>query len=126
MDDDENKPKHRHQRCRGWQFTFFGETSNSLEEQENQTELAAELTQNKLLFPLSSTQVGDRLIIAQILSGKGMMRQLSKNGLILGVEVRVISKTASGSIIVSIGDRQVGLGAGMANKVMVTAIENNY
>jgi hypothetical protein len=51
MDDDENNPKHRHRRYRGWQFTFFGETSNSQEEQENFPELAAELTQNKLLFP---------------------------------------------------------------------------
>ncbi|MBE9048170.1 ferrous iron transport protein A [Pleurocapsales cyanobacterium LEGE 10410] len=126
MNDTLNHRQKRHQRHQGWQFTFCGETSETQEDKGERTQLAAKLAQDKLLFPLSSTQVGDCLVITQILSGKNMVRQLSKNGLILGVEVRVISKTASGSIIVSLGDRQVGLGAGMANKVMVTAIENNY
>lgn len=125
MDDNPNNRQKRHRRHQGWQFTFCGGTSETQEDKGEQTQLAAKLTQDELLFPLSSTQVGDRLVIDQILSGKGMMRQLSKHGLTLGVEVRVISKTASGSIIVSIGDRQVGLGAGMANKVMVMAIEKN-
>jgi ferrous iron transport protein A len=74
----------------------------------------------KQVFPLSNTQVGDRVVIAQILSGKGMIYRLSQMGLTLGSEVRVISKTMSGSVIVCIQDEQIGLGAGMANKVMVT------
>ncbi|MGF1541706.1 MAG: ferrous iron transport protein A [Pleurocapsa sp.] len=125
MDDDLHNPQNRHRRHQGWKFTFFGETPENQESKGNQIQLAAKLTQNELFFPLSSTQVGDCVVVSQILSGKSMVRQLSKQGLTLGAEVQVISKIASGSIIVSIRDRQIGLGAGMANKVMVMAADNN-
>lgn len=130
MDDELNNRQKRHRRHRGWQFTFLGEISETQEDKSNQTQFASELIQNKLktegLLPLSSTQVGDRLVITQILRGRNMVCQLRKQGLTLGSEVLVISKTTTGSIIVSIGDRQVGLGAGMANKVMVKTIEKNF
>ena len=126
MDDNPNNRQKRHLRHRGWQFTFCGGTSEIHKNKGERTQSAAKLAQDELLFPLSSTQVGDRLVISQILSGKNMMRQLREQGLTLGSEVRVISKTTRGSIVVSLGDRQVGLGAGMANKVMVKAIEKYY
>ena len=126
MDDNPNNRQKRHLRHRGWQFTFCGGTSETKEDKGNRTQLAAKLAQDELLLPLSSTQVGARVIITQILSGKNMIRQLREQGLTLGSEVLVISKTTRGSIVVSLGDRQVGLGAGMANKVMVKAIEKYY
>ncbi len=120
MDDERNHRKQRHRRHRrhqGWEFTFLGETGN-------RAKLVPELVQNQLridqLFPLSNTEVGDRVVITQILSGKSMIHRLNKMGLDLGSEIRVISKTKSGSVIVCIQDEQIGLGAGMADRVMVT------
>jgi ferrous iron transport protein A len=124
MDDEPKNREQRHRRRQGWKFTFFGETPEKRDEEGHLAKFAPELTQNewrmKQVFPLSNTQVGDRVVIAQILSGKGMIYRLSQMGLTLGSEVRVISKTMSGSVIVCIQDEQIGLGAGMANKVMVT------
>ena len=48
-----------------------------------------------------------------------MIYRLSKMGLTKGSEIRVISKTKSGSVIVCLQDEQIGLGAGMAERVMV-------
>ena len=72
------------------------------------------------MFPLSTAQVGDRVVISQILGDESLMLRLSNRGVTLGSEVRVISKTRSGSVIICIQDEQIGLGVGMANQVMVT------
>jgi ferrous iron transport protein A len=132
MDDEHNNQKKRHRRHQGWKFTFLGEreTSTKQEEEKNRTQFLPELVNDQLkmkqVFPLSSTQVGDRVVISQILSGKNMLNRLNDMGLALGSEVAVISKMTSGSIIICIQDRQIGLGAGMANQVMVKAIEKYF
>ena len=123
MDDEFNQRKQRHRRRKGWEFTFVGETAEKRNERGNRAKYTPELTQNQLkidrVFPLSTTQVGDRVVIQQIQSGKNMVHSLSKMGLTLGSEARVISKTKSGSVIVCTQDEQIGLDAGMANQVMV-------
>lgn len=107
-------------------FTFIGGTPEKIEEKGNRDQLIQIFAQNQLmieqLFPLSNSQIGDRVMIAQFLSGQNMERRLSQVGLTLGSEVQVISKTASGSVIVCLQDEQIGLGAGMANRVIVTFV----
>ena len=124
MDDESNNRQKRYRRHQGWGFTFFGETPAKQDELGNQTKFAPKLVDYlltmKQVFPLSNTQIGDRVVIQQIQSGRGMAHRLSKMGFTKGSEARVISKTNSGSVIVCIQDEQIGLGAGMANKVMVT------
>ena len=124
MDDDHRNRKQRHRKGQSLQFTFVGGTAEKLTEEKTQANLAPDLSQGqsekKSLFPLSHTQIGDRVLITQILSGKSLIYRLSQMGLIIGSEIQVISKTKSGSVIVGIQDQQVGLGAGMANQVMVT------
>ncbi|MDJ0692656.1 MAG: FeoA family protein [Xenococcaceae cyanobacterium MO_188.B32] len=121
MDDEPSNRKKRHRKRQGWEFTFFGGTSEKLDEGGNQAKLAPELAQSsiKQVFPLSTTHVGERVVITQILSGKSMIHRLSKMGLNKGSEIRVISKTKSGSVIVCLQDEQIGLGVGMAERVMV-------
>ncbi len=123
----DNEPNHRRKQTRrhqAWAFTFIGGTLEKPEDEVNRDKLARPVAQNQLmdeqLFPLSTTQIGDRVVIAQILSGRNMKHQLKQMGLTLGSEVQVISKTTSGSVIICIQDEQVGLGAGMADRVMVT------
>ncbi len=123
MDDEPNNRKKRLRRHQGWEFTFFGGTSAKQDERVNQVKFAPELVDDlssmKKVFLLSNAQIGNRVVIRQILSGKSMKHNLSQMGLDLGLEVRVISKIESGSVIVSIQDKQIGLGAAMANRVIV-------
>ena len=124
MDDEPSNQKKRHRKRQGYEFTFVGGTSEKPNEEENRAKLAPGLAQSSLrmkqVIPLSTTLVGERVVITQILSGKSMIHRLSKMGLNLGSEIRVISKTKSGSVIVCLQDEQIGLGAGMAERVMVT------
>ena len=124
MDNEPNHREQRHRRHQGWKFTFFGGTPEKRSKEGYRGKFAPELAQSSLrmeqVFPLSTTQVGVRVVIQQIQSGKSMIYRLSKMGFTVGSEVRVISKTKSGSVIVRIQDEQIGLGAGMANQVMVT------
>ncbi|MDJ0681155.1 MAG: FeoA family protein [Xenococcaceae cyanobacterium MO_167.B52] len=124
MDDDHRNRKQRHRKGQSLQFTFVGGTPERLSKEQNQPKFVPDLTQHQLkeepVFPLSHTQIGDLVVITQILSGKSLIYRLSQMGLIIGSEIQVISKTKSGSVIVGIQDQQVGLGAGMANQVMVT------
>ena len=124
-----NEPNHRTKQTRRrqrWGFTFIGGTPENPEDKVNQDKLARLLVQKQLmgkqLFPLSTTQIGDRVVINQILSGQNMELRLSQMGLTLGSEVQIISKTKSGSVIICIQDEQIGLGAGMAERVMVTLV----
>ncbi len=123
MDDAGKDHQKRFRRHQGWKFTFVGGSPAKQDEGRNKAkftpELVDELWSMKEVFPLSNTRIGDRVVIRQILSGKSMKHRLSQMGLDLGSEVRVISKIESGSVIISIQDEQIGLGAGMANQVIV-------
>jgi ferrous iron transport protein A len=94
-----------------WAFTFIGGTSDL------ETE-ASESTVEQV-FPLTSTKVGDRVWIVGF-SGEGGINRLLSLGLIPGVEVEVMSCISKGSILVKFQNHRLGLGAGMANRVMVT------
>ena len=88
MDDEPNHREQRHRSHQGWKFTFFGGTPEKLDEEGYRGKFAPELAQSSLrmkqVFPLSTTQVGDRVVITQILSGKGMIYRLSQMGLTNG------------------------------------------
>ena len=97
-----------------WNFTYIGGTVSQQFRERSKVNFVSEK-----VFPLSSTQVGDRVVIQQIPSGDMGLR-LRNMGVALGSEVEVLSKTIRGSVILCIRDQQIGLGAGMANQVMVT------
>ena len=126
MDNELNHRTKQTRRRQGWGFTFIGGTPEKLADVVNRDKLLWTNVRNQLigeqLFPLSTSQIGDRVMISQILSGQNMERRLSQVGLTLGSKVQIISKTKSGSVIVCLQDEQVGLGAGMAERVMVTLV----
>ncbi|MEM7675370.1 MAG: ferrous iron transport protein A, partial [Myxococcota bacterium] len=51
------------------------------------------------------------------------VRRLMDVGIVQGREVTVISQTESGSVIVALQGCRIGLGAGMAHRVMVTPLQ---
>jgi len=116
-------------------FTFFGEkretkvvrskrfsvsapeSTEVLTTNDGSTEVLT--TNGESAFPLARTTVGDRLWIFGH-SGKGGMGRLLGMGLAPGTAVEVISATGTGSVIVAFGDNRIGLGADMAEKILVT------
>lgn len=69
-------------------------------------------------FPLTDTKVGDRLRIIKFQSPKSMDCLFSL-GCVPGVELQVVSRTPEGSVIVSLRDRQLGIGAAIAHQIWV-------
>lgn len=99
-------------------FTFYGETPEVSQIAEDSTEIQADSAQGKS-FPLAMASVGDKLRIVKLKGSEGTVRRLIGMGLVPGLEVQIVSNSG-GSVIVGIGDNRIGLGAGMAQKIMCT------
>ncbi|MDY7016121.1 MAG: FeoA family protein [Cyanobacteriota bacterium] len=106
-----NREQHQNQQRRGWGFSYFGETP----------EVAAEEVPREggASFPLARAAVGTRIWIVGF-QGKGGINRLLGMGLTPGVELQIISSQPSGSVIVAIQGSRLGLGAGMAQKILVS------
>lgn len=70
-------------------------------------------------FPLAMACEGEKLQIAKLQGSEGTVHRLIGMGLVQGAEIQLIN-IVSGSVIVAIGDNRIGLGMGMAQKVMCT------
>jgi len=71
-------------------------------------------------FPLAMAAMGDRLWIIEIQGGHRMIRRLMDLGLTQGSEITIVSRTESGSMIVGFQGCRIGLGAGIAHRVIVS------
>jgi ferrous iron transport protein A len=77
----------------------------------------------KTLLPLAMMTIGDRVWIVEIKGGHRMVRRLTDLGLTQGSEITVVSRTESGSVIVGFQSCRIGLGAGIAHRVLVTTTQ---
>jgi Fe2+ transport system protein FeoA len=121
MDDRANHRQQRHRRRQRGKFAFIGETEN-WDRGNCVPEPAPSEFETKQIFPLSTTQVGDRVVIQKILTSQNMIHRLRKMGLTQGSEGEVISHRQSGSVIIGIQEDSIGLAAGIAHQVMVTLV----
>jgi Fe2+ transport system protein FeoA len=87
-----------------WKFAYIGGTGN-------------QRTQGDVLT-LKGLQVGDRGRIEGYLD-REERQQFQRSGLAIGAEILVLSRTSSGSIVVRIGKIQIGLGAGIVDRIRV-------
>ncbi|MBC1238387.1 FeoA family protein [Nostoc sp. 2RC] len=108
----------QHQKPKGWGFTFFGETPET-PELEEKTPKSGSFVNTGKSFPLAIASVGERLVIAKLKGTEGTVRRLIGMGLVPGTELQVIS-IANGSVIIALGDNRIGLGVGMAQKILCT------
>ncbi|MEG4013338.1 MULTISPECIES: FeoA family protein [unclassified Microcoleus] len=102
-------------------FTFYGETAEA-SETENSTEAQIEVQPDSAKsksFPLAMASVGEKLRIVTLRGSEGYVRRLIGMGFVSGTELQIISHSG-GSVIVAIGENRIGLGAGMAQKIMCT------
>ena len=75
-------------------------------------------TSDKAPFPLAMAQEGERVTIFLLRGGKGLEMRLTSLGLNVGSELTV-SQRGGGNLVVLRGETRLGLGAGMAQKIMV-------
>lgn len=73
-------------------------------------------------FPLLLASEGERVRIVGFQSGREMERKLADLGLYVGSEVTVISRNPKGPLLVAKDSVRVGLGVGMAHRVVVVRI----
>jgi len=71
------------------------------------------------MCPLSFVESGKEVIVVDISAGRNFIGRLARMGIYLGSKIRVISNNISGPMIIGIGDKRIGLGRGMCNKIIV-------
>jgi len=103
-----------------WNVTFIGGTADLDEASAAHHEVASSPTPKGVQLPLSMTTVGDRVWVVSIKGGHRMTRRLMDVGIVQGSQITVVSRTESGSVIVGFQGCRIGLGAGMAHRVLVT------
>ncbi|MCC3404040.1 MAG: ferrous iron transport protein A [Microcoleus sp. PH2017_10_PVI_O_A] len=103
-------------------FTFYGETPEASKTEDSSTEAQIEAQPDSAKsksFPLAMASMGEKLRIVKLKGSDGTVRRLIGMGFVPGIEIQIISNS-DGSVIVAMGDNRIGLGAGMAQKIMCT------
>ncbi len=113
-----SKNDYNQQMGQGWGFNFFGQKSET-PLSEKKTFKSDSLLNAGKSFPLAMSCVGERLRIVKLNGTEGTARRLIGMGLVPGTELQIIN-IADGSIIVALGDNRIGLGVGLAQKIMCT------
>jgi ferrous iron transport protein A len=81
---------------------------------------------NKLngAMPLAMAGAGKQLEVVGVNSGHGLQRRLADMGLVPGVHIMVMNGCHSGPFLIDIRGTRLGLGFGIAQKIMVKEVEN--
>jgi ferrous iron transport protein A len=73
------------------------------------------------VMPLSMVRPGQRVRIAEIRAGRGLIGKLTNMGFYPGVEIEVLSNRP-GPLIVKKGEVRLGLGYGVTHRILVSPI----
>lgn len=76
-------------------------------------------------FPLTMATPGETVRVVCCRGGDGMARRLTDLGLRLNSAITPLNHTPGGAVVVRCQDSRVGIGAGMAHRVMVAPIEES-
>ncbi len=71
------------------------------------------------MMPLSMIESGERVEIVEVRAGRGLSARLADMGFYPGVTVKVISNVGRGPLIISRNGVRLGLGFGMAYRILV-------
>jgi len=75
------------------------------------------------VYPLSFIEPGKEVRIIDTRAGRALAGRLARMGIYLGSRIRVISNSIPGPMIIGIGDKRIGLGRGMCNKIIVRRLD---
>jgi ferrous iron transport protein A len=76
------------------------------------------------VMPLAMSRPGKLLRVVAINAGWGLQRRLADLGLTHGVQIRVMSGQCCGSVLIDLRGSRVGLGRGVAQKILVKEAED--
>ena len=76
------------------------------------------------VMPLAMAGTGKRLEVTGINAGHGLQRRLADMGLTPGVCVMVVNGYHPGPLLIDIRGTRLGLGFGIAQKIMVKEAQN--
>ena len=97
------------------EFVFVGNISDKS---------VADATRQLILSPnsgaISQAKVEDFFLIKEVHTDKNTARQLKELKIKPGVTIELVSKTSNGSVVVSVGDKLIGIGAEIARKIVAT------
>jgi ferrous iron transport protein A len=105
-DEPENSPNNA-------QFSYWGGTEAEL---DNTTPIGTNLTAT---YPLAQVPMGKTVWLVGF-QGTGGINRLLGMGLNPGIQLQVISSQPSGSVLIGIQDNRIGIGAEMAEKILVS------
>ena len=71
------------------------------------------------MSPLSSCRPGDKVVIREICGGAGIRSKMEAMGFLPGEQMMVVS-ASGGPILVILHGSRVGIGRGMAGKILVS------
>lgn len=110
MNKNENQPQQDYL-GRAWSFTYFGQTP----------ELGSEVNHPASSSTFALTEATPRTQVWVVgFRGKGGISRLLGMGLTPGTALKILSVQPSGSVVVAIADNRLGLGAAMAEQIIVT------
>ncbi|MDB9312210.1 FeoA family protein [Spirulina sp. CS-785/01] len=109
-----DKPKQNLHR-KAWQFSYWGDTA----EQDTSLNQMFEVNPSQGIYPLTKTQVGQKVWLVDF-QGQNGKKRLAKMGLFPGQQLEIISSRSSGSMLVAVQEDRIGIGAGMADKILVS------
>ena len=69
---------------------------------------------------LSMVGCGREVRLVAVRAGRGLVQRLADMGLVPGVEIRVVSNSGAGPLVVLVKGSRLVLGRGMAHKILVT------
>ena len=99
-----------------WQIAFVGGNADLDLSDTSQDVLALRDQGNR---SLARSSVGDRIWVVRLQGGHQMISRLVNLGIGPGVELKIVSQTQSGSVVVELPGCRVGIGAGIAHRIIV-------
>lgn len=116
---DECNKHNQKQKCQRWGLKFFRQKSGRKKVEESKLEDGC--FRECKSFPLTMARVGEYLAIAKLKGTDSTVHRLISMGLVPGTKFQIIN-IVNGSIIVGVGDSRIGLGTGLARKIMCTNV----
>ena len=114
LDKQNSQYQKRRRKGRPFEFSYWGGSFDF----EEETDEVAEMDLSTSAYLLSQARAGYSVWIVGFRQ-KGGIKRLLGMGLAPGMEIQVISAHPSGSVIVAVENQRIGLGAGMAKKILV-------
>jgi len=72
------------------------------------------------MFPITDLEEGKASKVIEIIGGRGIHQKLDAFGIRVGVQVKKVSSLMlRGPVVITVGNTQIAIGRGMAQKIIV-------